>query len=224
VSRCDGQPEFLARLQVGFGRFLCGHALRWPHRFSGKLIQPVRNPDAKLLQILVPAAALRRRLRPMLGAMRIEHAAIADAPRISALIRELSKPFLLSPSGEGAQPFLAAISESAIQAYVTASNFEYFVAEAQHQLVGVVAMRDNSHLFHFFVSEAFQGKGIGSKLWQMVMDKAIQSGNPGMFTVNSSLNAVPVYEKFGFVASGPVVQNHGIAFQPMQLCRGDNGA
>ena len=39
----------------------------------------------------------------------IERAAIADAPRISALIRELSKPFLVSPAGEGAEPFFAAI-------------------------------------------------------------------------------------------------------------------
>lgn len=156
--------------------------------------------------------------------MKIEHATIGDAPRISALIRELSKPFLVSPSGEGAEPFFAAISESAIQGYVSASNFEYFVAESQSQLAGVVALRDNSHLFHLFVAEPFQGQGLGSKLWQMVKAGALQSGNPGKFTVNSSLNALPVYEKFGFVASGPVVQTHGVKFQPMQLSQAHNAA
>lgn len=160
----------------------------------------------------------------LLQRMKVEHAAVADASRISALIRELSRSFLVSPSGEGAEPFFAAISESAIKGYVLASNFEYFVAEAQGRLAGVVALRDNSHLFHLFVAEPFQGQGLAGKLWQMVKAKAIQSGNPGKFTVNSSLNARPVYEKFGFVASGPVVQTHGVTFQPMQLGQAHNDA
>ena len=156
--------------------------------------------------------------------MKVERASIADAPRISALIRELSRPFLVSPTGEGAEPFFAAISESAIQGYVSAGNFEYFLAESQGQLAGVVALRDNSHLFHLFVAEPFQSKGLGSKLWQMVKAQAIQAGNPGRFTVNSSLNALPVYEKFGFVVSGAVVQTHGVTFQPMQLSHAHNAA
>jgi GNAT superfamily N-acetyltransferase len=156
--------------------------------------------------------------------MKVERAAIADAPRISALIRELSKPFLVSPSGEGAEPFFAAISEPAIQGYVCAGNFEYFVAKQDTLLAGVIALRDNSHLFHLFVAEPYQGHGLGRQLWQMVKAKAIQSGNPGKFTVNSSLNALPVYERFGFIASGPAVQVHGVAFQPMQLSQVHNAA
>ena len=167
---------------------------------------------------------MRRLSCQTLGSMRVERAEVSDAPRISALIRELSKPFLASPTGEGAEPFFAAIGESAIQGYVSASNFEYFVAEAQGQLAGVVALRDGSHLFHLFVAEPFQGQGVGSRLWQMVKARAIQSGNPAKFTVNSSLNALPVYEKFGFIAVGPVVQTHGVAFQPMQLSQVHNAA
>ena len=156
--------------------------------------------------------------------MKFKRATFADAPRISALIRELSTPFLVSPLGEGAEPFFAAISEAALQGYISASNFVYFVAEEQGQLAGIVALRDNSHLFHLFVAEPFQSQGLGGKLWQMVKATAIQLGNPGMFTVNSSLNALPVYETFGFVASGPVVQTHGVAFQPMQFSQAHNAA
>lgn len=159
-----------------------------------------------------------------LGVMRLDRATIADAPRISALIRELSKSFLVSPSGEGAEPFFAAIGEPAIHGYVSASNFVYLVAKAEGQLAGVVALRDNSHLFHLFVAEPFQGQGLGGKLWNTVKIKAIQSGNTGKFTVNSSLNALPFYERFGFMASGPVVRTHGVAFQPMQLSQAHNAA
>ncbi len=149
--------------------------------------------------------------------MKVARAAIADAPGISALIRELSKPFLVSPCGEGAAPFFAAISPTAIQGYVSAGNFVYLTAKRGELLADVVALRDNSHLFHLFVAEPFQGQGLGHQLWHMVKAAAIQSGNPGKFTVNASLNALSMYEKFGFVANGSVVQTHGIAFQPMQL-------
>ena len=148
--------------------------------------------------------------------MRIVSATIADARRISALINGLSRSFLLTPSGEGAEPFLASVGESAIGGFVSANNFDYAMAEVDGQLAGVVAVRDHSHLFHLFVAEAFQRSGLGTRLWLMAKTRALQAGNAGRFTVNSSLNAIPVYRKFGFVETGPVVRSHGVAFQPMQ--------
>ncbi len=156
--------------------------------------------------------------------MNIERATIADAAEISALIRSLSKPFLVSPTGEGSEPFYASVNESATAGYLSATNYSYFVARSQGQLVGVVAVRDNSHLFHLFVAEQFQGQGLGRKLWHLAKAEAMDLGNPGQFTVNSSLNAVPVYQSFGFVTTGPVVQKHGVAYQPMELRQGQNGA
>ena len=55
------------------------------------------------------------------------------------------------------------------------------------------------------------------ELWQLAKEQAVRAGNPGRFTVNSSLGAMPVYERFGFVSSEPTVAKHGIAFQPMLL-------
>ncbi|WP_263769332.1 GNAT family N-acetyltransferase [Propionivibrio soli] len=156
--------------------------------------------------------------------MRIETASVSDAEEISALIVELSEPFYLSPSREGAEPFLASISAEAERGYLTAGNFSYYVAKSNNRLAGFVALRDNSHLFHLFVAKAFQGKRLASELWSVAKAEARQRGNPGDFTVNSSLNAVPVYEKFGFVRQGNVQHMHGISFQPMRLRSGQNGA
>ena len=149
--------------------------------------------------------------------MQVRLATVADVPRISALIRPLSEPFFLSPGGEGAELFLQSISEAAIHGYVTAENFRYQVAESEGQLLGVVAVRDNSHLYHLFINPAFQGHGMARQLWQLARAQAVHAGNRGRFTVNSSLGAVPVYERFGFVVSGPTVAKHGISFQPMVL-------
>lgn len=149
--------------------------------------------------------------------MQVRLATVDDAQGISDLIRSLSDPFFLSPGGEGAEQFLQSISVSAIERYVSAENFHYQVAECGGQLIAVVAVRDNSHLLHLFVTPAFQGQGVARQLWRRAHEQALLAGNPGRFTVNSSLSAVAVYERFGFVANGPTIAKHGISFQPMLL-------
>ncbi|MDG4555606.1 MAG: GNAT family N-acetyltransferase [Candidatus Competibacter sp.] len=152
--------------------------------------------------------------------MNIRAATIADAEAISALIMDLSDPFYTSPTREGAEPFLASVSTEAQRGYIAAGNFSYHVAESDGGLVAVVALRDNSHLFHLFVAKPLQGTGLARRLWNIVKNNAMAAGNRGQFTVNSSLNAVPIYEKFGFVRKGEVQYIHGISCQPMQLqCR-----
>lgn len=154
--------------------------------------------------------------------MNIIAAKSSDAEEISELIIELSSPFYISSSREGAETFLASICPEAIRGYISANNFSYFIARLDGQLAGVVALRDNVHLFHLFVAEAFQGRGLATQLWRLVETNALQSGNQGEFTVNSSLNAVPVYERFGFVQEGSIQQINGILFQPMRISTRDN--
>jgi len=155
-------------------------------------------------------------LTPLSG-MTIRAATIADAEEISSLIVELSAPFYTSATREGAEPFLTSISAEAQRGYITAKNFSYYVAESNARLAGLVVLRDNSHLFHLFVANPLQGAGLARRLWEIVKAEALAAGNPGLFTVNSSLNAVPVYEKFGFVRKGEVQHMHGVSFQPMHL-------
>lgn len=149
--------------------------------------------------------------------MKIERALTSDAEEISALITELSEPFFISPLRAGAEPFLASVSAQAERQYLSSSNFLFYVARADTKLAGFVALRDNSHLFHLFVAKPYQGKGLSKQLWNLVKLQAVQKGNQGVFTVNASLNAIPVYEKFGFITKGGVQQTHGIAFQAMQF-------
>lgn len=70
----------------------------------------------------------------------------------------------------------------------------------------VIALRGNSHDYHLFVAQAFQRKGLGRSLWRRVYQAALEAGNNWRFTVNSSVSAVPVYERLGFVAIGSKVE------------------
>ncbi|MBV8123326.1 MAG: GNAT family N-acetyltransferase [Paucibacter sp.] len=113
--------------------------------------------------------------------------------------------------------FLASVSFESQQRNLGAENFSYYVAKSNSNIVGVIALRDKSHLFHLFVSKEFQGQRLASKLWNAVKTEALEAGNPGEFTVNSSLNAIQIYEAFGFTREGDVKRMHGVAFQPMRL-------
>lgn len=149
--------------------------------------------------------------------MQIRRATVPDAPRLHSLIMSLTPMFMLSPTGEGGEEFFASVSVGAMQDYIGAQHFCFWLAEDGPRLLGMVALRDNRHLFNLFIAAGGQRQGLGSRLWQIARDHALAHGNPGEFTVNASANAVGVYERFGFVASGPRVEQHGLAFVPMQL-------
>jgi len=151
--------------------------------------------------------------------LNIREAVPGDVESISCLVSELSEKFILQElTTEGAEHLLASMTPDAIEKYIC-SGFKYHVAEIDKQIAGVVGIRDNSHLYHLFVAEQHQRKGIARKLWQTAMETCLSNGNPGEFTVNSSKYALDVYVRLGFVAqSGPVVKN-GVVYIPMKLRR-----
>ena len=146
--------------------------------------------------------------------MNIRHATAADADAISTLIAKVAHHFMLDPSGRGAERFLEGIKPQAILGYIAGPNYHYLVAVSDTEVVGAVALRDGRHLFHLFVAPDWQRQGIARALWSA----ATKGLAPDLeaFTVNSSPNAVAVYEKFGFTPTGPRTEMNGIAFVPMK--------
>ena len=153
--------------------------------------------------------------------LRTAHA--GDAEAIGALIASLAPAFFVSPDGAGTAPFLASVSAAAEAGYPADPRYRFWLltegadgADAPGGLAGFIASRDASHLFHLFVAPAWQGRGLARRLWQAMHDAAIDAGHRGGFTVNASLNAQPVYARFGFVPEGEVQRVHGVAYQPMR--------
>jgi GNAT superfamily N-acetyltransferase len=117
---------------------------------------------------------------------------------------------------EGRDHLLDSMTPAAIAKYIR-SGYRYHVAEDEDEIVGIVGVRENSHLYHLFVAESHQGHGLAKALWKKAMNESLCRGNPGEFTVNSSLNAQPVYEHLGFVAQSEPVTKHGVIYTPMNL-------
>jgi GNAT superfamily N-acetyltransferase len=148
--------------------------------------------------------------------MQFRRATLEDAYAISQLIQVLAHGFVSNSDGSGAEQFWASVSESAEASYIANPRYAYTVAMSGEVLAGFIAMRDTSHVFHLFVSHQFQRQGLATKLWAHELALAHESGHAAPFTVNSSLNAVPVYRRFGFTAVSAVTHAHGVSFLPME--------
>src|SRR5436305_9788387 len=128
----------------------------------------------------------------------------ADAEAIAGLIASFQSELTSDPSGAGAEKYLASVSVQAERGYLGSERYRYLLACTDSQLAGFIAIRDGSHLFHLFVERSYQCQGIARQLWERALRELCAPDSDGGFTVNSSPAAVPVYQAFGFVATGSI--------------------
>ena len=139
-----------------------------------------------------------------------------DIDAVASLLSDLAGEFILREFDAGAREhFLNRNNAEAIRGFI-ASSHRYHVAEVNGELAGFVGVRDNKHLYHLFVAKPMQRQGIGRALWEYAKRECIAHGNSGPYTVNSSDNAVPVYERWGFRRDGPAQNANGILYNPMK--------
>ena len=156
--------------------------------------------------------------------MNFRSAAPSDAQALAGLIHFFQPILTLDPAGTGAEDFMASVSESAEREYIQSPRYDYIIAEEGNEIAGFIAIRDACHLFHLFVAPGFQRKGLARALWNQAHARTLVAGGTTEITVNASLNAVPVYERLGFVQVEEKVEKHGIAFIPMRRREGQGDA
>ena len=80
------------------------------------------------------------------------------------------------------------------------------------ELIGIIATRNaGSHIALFFVDGPYQNQGIGTVLWNTILDK----NTSVEITVHSSLYAVDIYKDLGFKQMDDVQDSDGIQYVPM---------
>lgn len=158
--------------------------------------------------------------------MRIRKAQVEDAEDISSLILNTAATQLRQEfSDDGWELFQRLLSKKTQQSLIDNKKFYYFLAvaatesTADEHIVGILAIKDKNHLFHFFVQPQWQGKGIGRYLWQaflQVFHTDKYSRKPfHEITVNSSDFGLPFYQKLGFVMKTTQQQKNGVCYTPM---------
>jgi GNAT superfamily N-acetyltransferase len=138
----------------------------------------------------------------------IRKATSKDTAAIVAVIAPFVEDIIANEQGR--QRF----TPEAIQAIFERQGIHYFVAELDQEIVGLVAYLEPAHVLHFFLIKALHGQGYGTLLWNFIEEK-IKQQRVDKITVNSSAYAQKIYEKFGFVTTGPAIEDKGIHFIPM---------
>lgn len=125
-----------------------------------------------------------------------------DAREVGALVRRVVRRWIVPDQPpQVAKDLLARSSARSLRGKIVEGQ-RFHLAYIDDALAGVSAMRDDSHLVHFFVSTRFQGLSVGRRLWKRTMHDAIRRAGTRRFTLNATRCAVPVYVRLGFRATG----------------------
>ncbi len=104
--------------------------------------------------------------------------------------------------------------------FLRRSQWNHFIliAAAEKEIIGMIEVRDDGHVTLFFVDGAFQGRGVGGELLKKALE-ICRRRDPEItkVTVNSSPNAVEIYERLGFRRAGPERIEDQIRSVPMVL-------
>ena len=143
-------------------------------------------------------------------------AAPDDADALSRLVCSLGDYFLADPDRpDDARQFFEDMTPEATHARLENPDFQGFVAEADEAIVGMIIMFQARHLYQLFVEPDWHRQGLARTLWTLGREDSEARGNEGVFTVNASLYAIPVYERFGFRQDGETIYHCGLAYLPM---------
>jgi len=139
-----------------------------------------------------------------------------DADAISALVIALTKRWIAPDCDEEGTALLLGSMAAPQVARRLREGHRHVVAELDGRIVGVAALRLPSHLYHLFVAQDVQRRGVARALWDAVREAA----DPvAPVTVNASLHALEAYRRLGFEPTGPQRHERGLRFVPMQWTR-----
>jgi predicted GNAT family N-acyltransferase len=118
---------------------------------------------------------------------------------------------------EGVQEFFKYVEPTLLWQRSQENHF-VLVATIRDKVVGMIEIRDYNHVSLLFVDRQFQQRDISKELLRRALETCLQH-EPKLaeVSVNSSPNAVQVYERLGFYQKKPEQIKNGIRFVPMVL-------
>lgn len=122
-----------------------------------------------------------------------------------------------SVSREGVSNFYEYVQPDSILDRL-ASNYSMTIAVLIDKVLGVIEIRDCSHISMLFVDDACRERGIARELVLTTVNLC-RNAKPSLqaITANSLPGSVPFYEKLGFNKTGAEQEKYGICIIPMSL-------
>lgn len=138
-----------------------------------------------------------------------------DTEALLQLVKASFDEHLLSETNDDGRDYFFSFVHQVLVSDST--SFVTWVALIDASPVGILSLRDATHLCLFFTASHFLNRGVGRRLLAAV-ERQLWLVQPDGFTltVNSSLFAVNIYRRLGFTPSGDVAQQRGLSFRPLQ--------
>ena len=89
------------------------------------------------------------------------------------------------------------------------------IAKLDGQAIGTARLQKDGKIGRMAVIQAYRRQGLASAMMNVLLKFGRQHGI-NQFYLHAQIEALPFYERFGFVANGPVFNEAGIAHQIMR--------
>jgi len=89
------------------------------------------------------------------------------------------------------------------------------IARLDGQAIGTARLQKDGKIGRMAVIQAYRRQGVASAMMNVLLKFGRQHGI-NQFYLHAQIEALPFYERFGFVANGPVFNEAGIAHQIMR--------
>ncbi|MDE7340551.1 MAG: GNAT family N-acetyltransferase [Lachnospiraceae bacterium] len=120
-------------------------------------------------------------------------------------------------TAEGVRNFEDFITDTTLHRMFIMGVYQMFVALDRKQIVGMLTLRNTSHISLLFVDEKYHRRGIGRALIEYLQEYLLSEAGISKITVNAAPYGVAFYHKLGFRDLRPEEEKDGIKYTPMEF-------
>lgn len=119
-------------------------------------------------------------------------------------------------SEEGIRKFFDFLTDEELYLSFLKGEYRLMVALDGERIIGAGSVRDRNHLSLLFVDSAYQRRGVGSTILDMLCSYLEAEAGERYMSLQAAPIAVNFYRKQGFRAVHPEVEYAGIRVTPME--------
>ncbi len=116
----------------------------------------------------------------------------------------------------GVQSFQEFINDAVLYRMFIMGEYQLFGAFEQNKMIGMISLRNRTHISLLFVDWKYHKMGVGRQLIEYVGDYVLNEEGYSRMTVNAAPYAVGFYHKVGFYDTNEEETNDGIRYTPME--------
>lgn len=120
-------------------------------------------------------------------------------------------------TAEGIRNFEDFITDTTLHRMFIMGVYQMFVALDRKKIVGMLTLRNTSHISLLFVDEKYHRRGIGRALIEYLREYLLSEAGISKITVNAAPYGVAFYHKLGFQDLRPEEEKDGIKYTPMEF-------